>query len=159
MNSKTLAVPTAQPADGLDNDILAIALQLEELRSKESLDKGKYPEGQPPDATRALQEYQMELATHLQTLTDLKLAQSIAHVVDTDDPDTYGPDTDGPVIANFISIKIQVKEDRKATLQISTDDLGASVQSGAVVQPQPEPNPNPQAHHCRQPHRHRRHRR
>lgn len=95
-----------------DDEIVALTIQLEQLRTESAHNKGKYTEGQPPDATRALLEQQTELATCLQTLTDLKLAHSIAHAVDTD----------GPAIANLISIETQANEDRKTALQLSTDD-------------------------------------
>lgn len=109
MAPETLAGPKTVPTD---DNIVALSLQLEELRSEKTLDKGKYPEGQPTDATRALLEYQSELAGCLQTLTDLKLAHSIAYAVETD----------GPVIASLMSIEVQAEEDRKTALQISTDD-------------------------------------
>lgn len=96
----------------IDDVILALELQLEELREDDSCDKGKYPEGQLPDSTRAVREYQAEVAACLQRLTDHKLAHSIAHAVATD----------GPVIASLMDLEAQDEEDRRAALQTSIDD-------------------------------------
>lgn len=65
-----------------------------------------------PDSTRAMQDFQIEVAKCLQTLADMKLAHSIAHAVATD----------GPVIANLIGIEVQAEQDRKVALQTSIDD-------------------------------------
>lgn len=109
----SVAVPSfGNPAKGLDDDIFALVLQLEELLSEDFLDKGKYPEGQLPDSIRAVKEYQVEVATCMQRLTDLKLAHSIAHAVATD----------GPVIASFLDVEVQAQEDRRAAFQISIED-------------------------------------
>lgn len=129
MNFEPLVKPTVLPATSLDDEIAALALQLEELRSEDVFDKGKYPEGQPPDATRALLDYQAEIATCLQTFTDLKLAHSIAHAVATD----------GSVIANLISIEVQAEDDRKNALQVSTDD--PELESPAAPPPYEEIEP------------------
>lgn len=54
----TAAVPSfGNPAEVLEDDILALAEQLKELLSDDFLDKGKYPEGQLPDSIRAVKEY------------------------------------------------------------------------------------------------------
>lgn len=111
MNSDLSATPPAVPA-AWDDEIVALTIQLEQLKTECAHDNGKYTEGQPPDTMRALLEQQMELASCLQTLNDLKLAHSIAHAVDTD----------ALVIADLLSIETQANEDRRTALQLSTDD-------------------------------------
>lgn len=104
--------PSVDSTNSSNDEIVALTLQLEELRSEDDRQKGKYREGEPPDATRALLEYQREVATCLQILTDLKLAHSIAHAIDTD----------GPIIANLTRIEVLAEEDRQTALQMSIDD-------------------------------------
>lgn len=113
MDATVNAVPTfGNPAQGLDDDIFALAQQLKELRVASDRDKGKYPEGQLPDAMRAVREYQDEVSACLQRLTDLRLAHNVAHAVATD----------GPVIASFIDVEVQAEQDRRTALQTSVDD-------------------------------------
>lgn len=112
MSCATLDISRVGPAENFEDEIVALTLQLEELRDRDVFHKGKYPEGQPPDATRALLEYEIEIVTCLQTMTDLKLAHSIAHAVDTD----------GPIIETLISVESQAEEDRRVAIQKSTDD-------------------------------------
>lgn len=112
MSTTTLSAPRGHLPKGLDDEITALALQLEEILDFNAHDKGKYKEGQPPDATQAMLEYQNEVATYLQTLNDLKLAHSIARAVDAD----------GLVISSFINVEVQAEEDRRTAIRVSTDD-------------------------------------
>lgn len=113
MNSDIITIsPAVVPANSLDDDIFALTLQLEELTGGDSCDTGKYREGEPPDATLALKEYQIEVAMCLGILTDLKLARSIAHAVAID----------GPIISNLVDMENQAQDDRRAALQASIDD-------------------------------------
>lgn len=111
MSYDLIAIQPALPAN-LDDEITALALQLEEINCNGEKQKGKYLADHPPDIELAFSAFQAEILAHIGFLSDLKLAHSIAHAVDTD----------GQVIADIAREEAQAQQDRRSALQISGDD-------------------------------------
>ena len=111
MSYDLIAIQPAHPAN-LDDEITALALQLEEINYNDEKQKGKYPADNPPDIELAFSTFQAEILAHIGFLSDLKLARSIAHAVDTD----------GQVIADITRGEAQAQQDRRLAFQISGDD-------------------------------------
>ena len=111
MSYDLTAIQPAHPAN-LDDEITALALQLEEINRNNEKQKGKYPADNPPDIELAFSTFQAEVLAHIGFLSDLKLARSIAHAVDTD----------GQVIADITRGEAQAQQDRRLAFQISGDD-------------------------------------
>ncbi|KAL1959908.1 hypothetical protein VTO42DRAFT_576 [Malbranchea cinnamomea] len=93
----------------LDDEIAALALQLEEINCHSENSKGKYPEERPPDSEVAFSSFQAEIQAHISFLNDLKLAHSIAQAVDTD----------GQVIAAITGEEADARQDRQLALQVN----------------------------------------
>ncbi|KAF2866427.1 hypothetical protein BDV95DRAFT_631857 [Massariosphaeria phaeospora] len=115
----------------MDDELVALTLQLEEISLHSKSSKGKSPVNQPSDGDLAVSSYQDELKGYKAFTEDRKLAQSIASAV-------Y---TDGPIIADVAAQDLRSHEDRRAALQLShedpemedlppsvSDELGANVQ-------------------------------
>jgi hypothetical protein len=98
-----------------DDEMAALALQLEEIEVQTLTDKGKYAANSPPDAQMAFFAFQQEMIEHLRFLNDVKLAHSVARAVDAD----------WPLIDMITQGDHQVVEDRRVALDMSTidDDL------------------------------------
>jgi hypothetical protein len=88
INQPTMtAIPPPHPSRPahLDDEIMALTLQLEEIESNSSSRKGKHrADCPPPDFCVASSVYQAEIQQAIESLTDLKFAHSIARAVDTD---------------------------------------------------------------------------
>src|SRR5262245_16579031 len=99
----------AHPANILDDEIIAFALQLEEVGVHGKDGKGKFPAGSPPDNVVAFDDFHAELLAHLNILRDVRLAHSIANAVDAD----------GDIIAKLAGTEEQAHRDRDYALQLS----------------------------------------
>ncbi|KAI9780697.1 MAG: hypothetical protein M1816_002775 [Peltula sp. TS41687] len=111
MSYNVIAVQPVQLIN-FDDEITALAQQLEEINHHGETQKGKYPADNPPDIELAFSTFQTEVLAHIGFLRDLKLAHSIAHAVDTD----------GQVIADITQEDTQAQQDRRLALQISGND-------------------------------------
>src|SRR5689334_2328608 len=89
------------PPTLLDDEITALALQLEEIGMYSQSKKGKYAVNQPPDIEVAYASFQAELDNYKAFIEDQQLARSIGAAVDSD----------GAVIAQLTSAEIQSHED------------------------------------------------
>ncbi|KAI0611949.1 FAD/NAD(P)-binding domain-containing protein [Pyrenophora tritici-repentis] len=96
----------------LDDEIVALSLQLEEINYREETKKAKYTPDNVPDLEVAYASYLTEIETHLAFLKDVKLAHSIANAVDAD----------AEVIAELAQVETQAQEDRRVAVQMSSDD-------------------------------------
>ena len=96
----------------LDDEIVALALQLEEITYREETKKAKYTPDNIPDLEVAYAEYLTEIEAHLAFLKDVKLAHSIASAVDAD----------AEAIAEIAQVEAQAQEDRRVAVQMSSDD-------------------------------------
>ena len=96
----------------LDDEILALALQLEEINDREETKKAKYTPDNIPDLEVAYTNYLAEIEAHLAFLRDVKFAHSMANAVDAD----------ADAIAEIAQIETQAQEDRRVAVQMSTDD-------------------------------------
>jgi hypothetical protein len=96
----------------LDDEIAALALQLEELTAYSQESKGKHAIDQPPDLEVAFASFHAELEDYRMFLTDHQLAESIGAAVHTD----------GALISTLTSKDMQVHKDRQAAIQISERD-------------------------------------
>jgi hypothetical protein len=116
--TSTIVAPAGHP-DVLEDEIMAFALQLEEVAIYGQNEKGKFPAESPPDNAMAFNSFQAELSSHLTFLKDLKLAHSIAHAVGTD----------ASAIAELAGTEEQAHDDRHFALQLSgffEEDDGSS---------------------------------
>ncbi|KAI1917289.1 hypothetical protein LOZ12_002920 [Ophidiomyces ophidiicola] len=96
----------------LDDEITALAMQLEEIYLMTDRQKGKYRENQHPDPELALATFLDEVRGHVSFLEDQKFAHSIASAVATD----Y------QAIADLVSTDQQTLEDRRFAAQFSNDE-------------------------------------
>jgi hypothetical protein len=96
----------------LDDEFVALALQLEELGLVSQSGKGKHPVDQLPDFEVAFASFQADLEDYKTFLEDQKLAQSIGAAVHTD----------GPIIGAFAAEEAQSLEDRRFVLELSNND-------------------------------------
>lgn len=72
---QTLAIMAAENStNSLDDEMTALALQLEEVNIGNPRTKGKYPVGNPPDSTFAFDSFKAEVQAHLDFLKDRHLA-------------------------------------------------------------------------------------
>jgi hypothetical protein len=93
----------------LDNEIMALTLQLAEINYRKEIKKVKYPFNNIRDLKVANSNYLSEVEAHLASLKDIKLAYSIANAIDTD----------AQVIAD-ITLQIQQEhDDHHITVQMS----------------------------------------
>ncbi|KAF2477677.1 uncharacterized protein BDR25DRAFT_364571 [Lindgomyces ingoldianus] len=111
MSAAVISIQPSHPTY-LDDEITALALQLEEINYHGETRKGKYPAESPPDLAVAYVDYQAEITAHLAFLRDVKLAHSVAHAVDAD----------AEAIAEFAQEESRAQEDRRIAVQISTDN-------------------------------------
>jgi hypothetical protein len=68
----------------LDDQSLALQLQLEEIDSQLERQSGKWAEDSPPDFALAFNDFEAELKWAIVLVEDLKFAHSIAIAVDSD---------------------------------------------------------------------------
>lgn len=115
--------PQAQAQARLDDEITALALQLEEARCHHENSGGGYPADRPPDNELAFSTFQAEVQSHLAVLNDLRLAHSIAQAVDTD----------GQTIAEIAGGETQARQDRQFALQV--DRGGGNTQTESPPPP------------------------
>ena len=97
----------------IDDEIAALAFQLEELESYSSLQKGKHRADEPPDGVLALSNFRTELEISLMFLTDRKLAQSISQATHSD----------ALAIAEAAREERQSDRDRRMALQLSGNPI------------------------------------
>ncbi|KAF9696797.1 hypothetical protein EKO04_005389 [Ascochyta lentis] len=107
----TIAVRATHPSY-LDDEIVALTLQMDEINYREETKKAKYPIDEVPDLELAYSSYLTEIEAHLTFLRDVKLAHSIANAVDTD----------AVVIAEITHGDQQAQDDHCVAVQMSTDD-------------------------------------
>lgn len=105
---------TAQPSypTVLDDEIVALALQLEEINLYSQTRKGKHVVGNPPDTEIVFSSFQAELEAFQLFLMDQRLAESMGAAVHTD----------GALITDLTSQEIQSHEDRRVAIQMSNED-------------------------------------
>lgn len=100
-----MATPPIQPGQSrqsaLDDEDLALAVQLEEIEIYHDNDKGKYRSDASPDDVNAILIFLDELTAYKVFLGDRKLAHSIARAVEVD----------GPAISTIIEQEKQDQED------------------------------------------------
>ncbi|KAF2005942.1 hypothetical protein P154DRAFT_551246 [Amniculicola lignicola CBS 123094] len=112
-------MPMQAPHAGLlDDEITALALQLEEIGLFEENDKGKYRTDSPPDNKLACDDFETEIQDHLNFLRDLRLARSIADAVDSD----------AQAIADLASGEEQANDDLDVTWPL--DDIEDGTEAG-----------------------------
>ncbi|KAF2134353.1 hypothetical protein P153DRAFT_279412, partial [Dothidotthia symphoricarpi CBS 119687] len=101
------------PSSGLvDDELIALNLQLEELGVLSQTSKGKHAVNNPPDYEVAFASFQAELQDYKTFLDDQKLAQSIGAAVHTD----------GVLIGDITTQDLQAHEDRRYAVQLSNND-------------------------------------
>ncbi|QDS75638.1 hypothetical protein FKW77_006893 [Venturia effusa] len=103
----TLTIKSAHPIK-FDDEMMALALQLEEIECQPAIQKGKYKADSPPDLELAFTAFQKEVQMHIQFLNDLNLAHSIARAVDTD----------AQAIAASVQVEGREERDRRLALQL-----------------------------------------
>ncbi|CAN9445788.1 unnamed protein product [Alternaria alternata] len=108
----SVIVPQTSHAGGIDDELAALTLQLEELGVYSEAKKGKHPIDQPPDIDVAYSKFQIELQAYEDFLADQKLAQSIGAAVHSD----------SVVIEDLTSQDFQAREDRRFALELSNND-------------------------------------
>jgi hypothetical protein len=111
MSASVASVQPFHPTP-LDDELAALALQLEELGLASHSGKGKHPVDHPPDFQIAFASFQAELEQYKTFLGDQRLAQSIGAAVHTD----------GNLIGDFTAQEVQSHEDHRFVLQLSADD-------------------------------------
>ncbi|PSN73813.1 hypothetical protein BS50DRAFT_510334 [Corynespora cassiicola Philippines] len=111
MSATILSVQSRHPSY-LDDEIVALSLQLEELKYRQETSKGKWNNNNVPDLEVAYANYLTEMEHHFAFLKDVKLAHSIANAVNTD----------GEAIAEIFQLETQAQEDHRLAVQLSTDD-------------------------------------
>ena len=107
----------------VDDDIAALALQLEELGLATTSRKGKYPIDHPPDFEVAFASFQAELEKYRTVLADQKFAQSIGAAVHTDEA----------IIDTLTAQETESLADHRLAVQLSTDDTGISTPFDSVA--------------------------
>lgn len=107
----TVAVRTAH-SGCLDDEIVALTLQMEEIHFHDGTKKAKYPADKVPDLELAYSINLKEIEAHLAFLNDIKLAHSIANAVDTD----------AEIIADITHEDQQAQDDHLMAVQMSTND-------------------------------------
>ena len=111
----TAAVAEAMHSTAVDDDeMMAIAMQIDEIYTLKEQGKGKDPVNRPSDTTMAMQSFQTELEMYNCCLNDQKLARSMAQAVHTD----------GSVIADMMYQDLQSTRDRQMALQLSGSVAG-----------------------------------
>lgn len=108
MATEVSILPPAHPS-GFDNELVALALQLDEIKVRATISKGKHREDSPPDLELAFTTFESELLQHLQFLKDTYVAHSIAQAIDAD----------AATIAAIAQEENQASSDREFALQLS----------------------------------------
>lgn len=108
MSSDILTIQPTHPSS-LDDEIVALTLQLDEINCQPSLNKGKYKADEPPDMELAFSAFQQEIQMYMQFLNDLKCAHSIARAVNAD----------AQAIAELVQDEGREERDRRLALQMS----------------------------------------
>lgn len=108
----SVVVTQASHSGCMDDELAALALQLEELGVYSDSGKGKHPMDQPPDIDLAYRQFQEELQAYTNFLADQKLAQSIGAAVHSD----------SIVIGDLTHQDVQAHEDRRFALELSSND-------------------------------------
>ncbi|KAL4932824.1 uncharacterized protein BDV17DRAFT_287753 [Aspergillus undulatus] len=98
--------------ENIDDEVEALALQLEEIRSFYDNEEGKYRAEDRPDNELVISAFRDEVTASLEDFDNLKLAQSIACALDTD----------VQAIADIRDEEIQAEADRRLAIQISRND-------------------------------------
>ncbi|EHL00676.1 hypothetical protein M7I_3420 [Glarea lozoyensis 74030] len=93
----------------LDDESLALKLQIEEVEAQRERQTGKWAEGNPPDHALAFDNYEAELKTLATRVEDMKLAHSI----------TYAMETDATAIEELRAQEKQSIEDRQVALSLN----------------------------------------
>lgn len=106
----------------LDDELVALTLQLEELGLFSDAGKGKHPVDHPPDSEVAFASFQAELQEYKTFLGDQKLAQSISAAVHAD----------GALIGDLAAQELQSHQDHRFVLQLSNDDPEIEAPSGST---------------------------
>ncbi|KAH8434458.1 BRcat and Rcat domain-containing protein [Aspergillus melleus] len=111
-----MATPPIQPGQSsqsaLDEEDLALAVQLAEIEIYHDNDKGKYRSDAPPDYENAILVFSDELTAYKVFLGDRKLANSIARAVEVD----------GPAISVIIEQEKQDQEDGRLARETAASD-------------------------------------
>lgn len=92
-----------------DDEILALALQLEEIASLDDRRKGKYKAGDLPDDEVALSTFRADVQQQIDFHKDAKIAHSIARAVAAD----------GRAIGELVQEEARDERDRARVLQLS----------------------------------------
>jgi hypothetical protein len=92
---------------GLDDELLAFNLQLEEIEQHKKADKGKYKAGSVPDTEFAFSTFQAEVQEHINSLNDRILVHSIARAVEVD----------AGAIAELVQTETQEDQDRQLAVR------------------------------------------
>jgi hypothetical protein len=96
----------------LEDELAALALQLEEIGIAPASMKGKHPVDHPPDFEVAYKSFQAELEEYKTFLGDQRLARSIGAAVHTDEG----------IISDLTAQEIQSRDDHRFVLQLSNND-------------------------------------
>jgi hypothetical protein len=107
----------------VDDEIAALALQLEELGLTTTSRKGKYPLDHPPDFEVAFASFQAELEKYRTVLADQKFAQSMGAAVHTDEA----------IIDTLTAQETEFLADHRLAIQLSTDDTGIDTASYSLA--------------------------
>ncbi|CAI6334275.1 unnamed protein product [Periconia digitata] len=99
-------------ATSFEDELAAIALQLEEIGIHADVGKGKYAVDHPPDSEIAYASFQAELRDYHTFLLDQRVAHSIGTAVHCD----------GAVVADLTLEEIRCHEDRLFAIQTSNHD-------------------------------------
>jgi hypothetical protein len=100
---------SANPMLQLDDESLALKLQLEEVEAQRERQTEKWTEGNPPDFALAFDNYEAELKTLATLVEDMELAHSM----------TYTMETDATAIEELRLQETQSIEDRQVALSLN----------------------------------------
>ncbi|RAH55205.1 hypothetical protein BO85DRAFT_470556 [Aspergillus piperis CBS 112811] len=127
----------SQSCNHMDDEIYAVAQQLQELQEYLDSQKGKC---RADDNEDYLQVFGQELRAHKRSLEDNKLASSIAVAVHSD----------SQVIATITREEAQASDDRRLAIRINerNDDSNSSTTDCAVEQPQAATEPQSSDDEC-----------
>ena len=121
--TETPPIPSAHPGT-LDDEMTALAMQLEEFGLYHDSKKGKYGTDNPPDSEIAYAMFQADLERYKTFLADHRLAHSIGTAVDSD----------AAAIAQTISEELRSHEDRILALRMRDEDPESQEPPGLVTE-------------------------
>ncbi|TAQ85234.1 hypothetical protein B7494_g6438 [Chlorociboria aeruginascens] len=110
----------------IDDESLALALQLEEIEAQRELQSGKWTEDNPPDYVLAFDDFEAEMKKAIFMIEDLKFAHSIAKAVNSDAlaiEDSRAEETQAVQDRDFA---LSLNEDENLPFQDFTDMLELS---------------------------------